>query len=102
MLTADPGGERAAWREGTTRTQVGQGGNHAVDRVQTAQCPADPGPQGLNDPTGTGLRTFERMPATMSTDGAPLFDSGGNGGSDAQYPPGTPFGWLSVSFSPAF
>ncbi len=84
-------------RSGATRLSVFDLGGSPV----AAQCPADPGPQGLNDPTGTGLRIFERLPATMSTDGAPLFDSGGTGGSDAQYPPGTPFGWLSVSFSPA-
>ena len=85
-------------RSGATRLSVFDLGNTPL----AAQCPADPGPQGLNDPTGTGLRTFERMPATMSTDGAPLFGSRCNGGSHAQYPPGSPFGCLSVSFSPAF
>ena len=84
-------------RSGATRLSVFDLGTTPL----ASQCPADPGPQGLNDPTGTGLRIFERLPATMSTDGAPLFDSGGTGGSDAQYPPGTPFGWLSVSISPA-
>lgn len=84
-------------RSGATRLSVFDLGTTPL----AAQCPADPGPQGLHAPTGAGLRTFERLPATMSTDGAVLFDSGGLGGANATYPPGTPFGWLSVSFSPA-
>jgi hypothetical protein len=66
------------------------------------RCSVDPGPSGLGSAAGVtnadGTRTFtqDRMPGTITKDGAAIFDTAGFG-----YPPNDPFGWISVTYTVA-
>ena len=63
------------------------------------QCAADPGPAGIDAPSGVanpdGSRTFtfERMPGTVAPEGAAAVFS------DYGYQAGDPFGWMTVTFT---